>query len=358
MTLNQTNAEDATSLLPSSNDIEQARQRIRPYVSHTPLEYDAYLSEKYQADVFLKREDKQRIRSFKIRGALNRLLQLNEKERSEGVVCASAGNHSQGIALACSLLNLKGTIFMPEKTPSQKVSAVKKYGRDQVTIHLGGAHFDDAYEQALNHCNQYGGVLVHPFDDFDVISGQGTVAAEILEDATFPFDYLITPVGGGGLASGVSTYFKQHSANTCLVGVEPEHAAALHYSLQMGYNCALPTIDPFVDGAATRKVGELGFQICRTNLNRLLTIHEGHTCQTLIELYQELGIVAEPAGCLSIAALDKLANQIKGKRVVCVLSGGNNDMQRFAEINRRADQFRSAHNEQFQESDTKIREIG
>ncbi len=328
--------EASKMILPTLQDVEAAALRINSAIKHTPLQRNDYLSNKYQANILLKREDLQLVRSFKIRGALNKMLQLDMLERQRGIVCASAGNHSQGVAYACAHLKVQGTIFMPETTPLQKISQVKKYGQNAVQIFLTGRNFDEANQQANEYAVRKGALLIHPFDDFDVICGQGTTGLEILTDLPEPTDYLVTPVGGGGLASGLSTVFKARSPRTRLVGVEPQHAAALHASLLNGYNTRLETIDPFVDGAATMKIGELGFQILKHALDLSLRVHESHTCQTLIELYQEQALVAEPAGCLSIAALDKLQHDIHGKTVVCLLSGGNNDFQRFAEITRRA----------------------
>ncbi|OZG73599.1 threonine dehydratase [Hahella sp. CCB-MM4] len=323
-------------LLPVFNDIVSAADRVYPVVRKTPLQFNEYLSQKYQARVFLKREDLQIIRSFKIRGALNKMLQLDDIERTWGVVCASAGNHSQGVAYACNYLGVPGVIYMPENTPQQKIDQVRKYGKECVKVVLTGRNFDECCHEARTFEQRTGSVFVHPFDDFNVICGQGTVALEVLTESVQAIDFLVTPVGGGGLASGVSTVFKTLSPNTRVIGVEPLQAAALYASLQSGANTRLSEIDPFVDGAATQMIGSLGFSICRRYLNDVLRVSESSVCRALIEIYQEQGIVAEPAGCLSIAALDSLQDRIRGRTVVCILSGGNNDFGRFAEITARA----------------------
>ena len=332
-------SESETAPLPSLADVEQARRRIADVVVHTPLHRSEELSAKYQANVLLKREDQQRIRSFKLRGALNKISQLNTAQRAKGIVCASAGNHSQGVAYSCAHLQIPATIYMPLKTPAQKVTQVKKHGGEWIRVVLSGENFDESYQQALEFQQQSGAVFVHPFDDFDVICGQGTAALEILEDAQSPIDFLLAPVGGGGLISGLSTVFKAQSPATTIIGVEPQHAAALNVSLQLGANTRLDSIDPFIDGAATLKAGELGFVICQQKLDHIITVHEGEACQALIELYQQQAIVAELAGALSIAALEKIKDDIRGKTIVCMLSGGNNDFYRFAEIQQRAQAY-------------------
>ncbi len=325
--------------LPVLMDILNAAERIYPTVKKTPLQFNEYLSQKYQARIFLKREDLQVVRSFKIRGALNKMLQMDNAERNRGVVCASAGNHSQGVAYACSYMGVKGVIYMPENTPRQKIAQVRRYGKENVKVVLTGMNFDECCHEARLFESRTGSVFIHPFDDFDVICGQGTIGLEVLSESRRTIDVLVTPVGGAGLASGVSTVFRSLSPKTTLIGVEPGQAAALFASLQAGTNTKLGKIDPFVDGAATRMVGDLGFAICRKYLDDVIKIAESNVCRALIETYQELGIVAEPAGCLSIAALEQLQDRIRGRTVVCVLSGGNNDFGRFAEITSRASQF-------------------
>lgn len=325
-----------TALLPEIQDIEAAAARMEGIIRHTPLQKSEYLSRKYNAEILLKREDRQPVRSFKIRGAYNRIAQLSPAEREPGIVCASAGNHAQGVAFSCNALGIRGTLFMPANTPALKVNKVREFGGDQVKVVLTGYTFDDACAAARAFEKENGATFIHPFDDFDVIAGQGTLALEVLEDTTGPIDVLFAPVGGGGLASGVGTVFSEQSPKTWLVGVEPTNAAALKHSLSTGYNNTLAQIDPFIDGAATQRIGELGYAICSQTLHEVVTVDDKATCQTLIDLYQEEAIVAELAGCLSIAALEQFKEQIVGKRVVCILSGGNNDFTRSGEIIQKA----------------------
>lgn len=325
-----------TDLLPEVQDIEAAAARMEGIIRHTPLQKSEFLSRKYKAEILLKREDQQPVRSFKIRGAYNRIAQLSDLERACGIVCASAGNHAQGVAYSCHALGIRGTVFMPANTPALKVNKVREFGGDQIEVVLTGHTFDDACAAAKEFERTEGATFIHPFDDFDVIAGQGTLALETLEDAPGGIDYLFAPVGGGGLASGVGTVFHHRSPDTYLVGVEPKDAAALKHSFAAGYNLTLTRIDPFIDGAATKRIGELGYTICRQALHEVVSVDDKATCSTLIDLYQEEAIVAELAGCLSIAALEQYKDEIAGKRVVCILSGGNNDFTRAGQIMQKA----------------------
>lgn len=322
--------------LPTGADIIAAAERMRGVVRHTPLQHCARLSQAFKADILLKREDLQPVRSFKLRGAYNRMLQLDPAARARGVVCASAGNHAQGVAFACQALGVRGTLFMPASTPALKVNKVRQFGGAQVRVVLTGHTFDDACAAAREFEQQQGACFIHPFDDFDVICGQGTLGLELLQDHPQGIDYLFVPVGGGGLASGLGTLFSERSPATRVIGVEPARAAALRHSLAVGANRTLDWIDPFVDGAATRRIGELSFDICRRTLDRVLAVDDADTCRTLIELYQEEALVVELSGCLAIAALAQCRDEIAGKTVVCILSGGNNDFHRLADIARRA----------------------
>ena len=322
--------------LPGVAGIEAAAARLASVAIHTPLQLNRELSEKYQAQVFLKREDQQVVRSFKIRGAYNKIFGLSEAERRRGVVCASAGNHSQGVAYACAELEIPGKIFMPAPTPAQKVKRTRGYGRGFIEVVLIGDTFDEAYAAALAWQQTSGAVMVHPFDDPEVMEGQGTVAREILRDAPEPIDYLLVPVGGGGLASGVATWFREYSPQTVLVGVEPSGAASMGAAFDAGENVGLQSIDNFVDGAAVKRSGDIGYRVCREKLDRLVSVPEGLACATLLQLYSRDGIVAEPAGALTVAALELLAENLAGKRVVCIVSGGNNDIDRMGEIRERA----------------------
>ena len=321
---------------PSAADILTAAATLEDVVEKTPLTLNRSLSDKYGAKVFLKREDLQVVRSYKIRGAFNKITGLNDNEKANGVVCASAGNHGQGVAYACNKLAIHCTVFMPTPTPKQKLNQVKNYGGDYVDTVLVGDTFDDAFSEAEKFCKRSDATFIHPFNDFNVIAGQGTVGVEILDSIAEPIDYLIVPIGGGGLASGVSSYFKEHSPNTKIIGVEPEGAAAMKASIDAGKLVTLDHIDKFVDGAAVKAVGELTYNICNENLNNFITVPEGKICTTILKMYNEEAIIAEPAGVLSISALDFLQDEIQGKNVVCVLSGGNNDIVRTEEIKERS----------------------
>ncbi|HLV14310.1 MAG TPA: threonine ammonia-lyase IlvA [Xanthomarina sp.] len=316
--------------------IYEARERIKNVAVHTPLMKNENLSEEFSAQVFLKREDLQPVRSYKLRGAYNKIVSLSEEEKSNGVVCASAGNHAQGVAYACRKLNIKATIFMPVTTPPQKTKQVKLFGKDKVDLVLKGDTFDEAYEEANRFCNQVEAVFIHPFDDDKVMAGQGTIGLELLEDKPAPIDYLFVPIGGGGLAAGLSTVFKQLSPNTKIIGVEPAGAASMKNSIKLGINTTLDTLDKFVDGAAVKRVGEKTFEICKDLLDDIVLVPEGKICTSILRLYNEEAIVVEPAGALTIAALDLYKDKIKGKQVVCIVSGSNNDITRTEEIKERS----------------------
>jgi threonine dehydratase len=264
------------------------------------------------------------------------MVSLSASEIENGIVCASAGNHSQGVALSCKLLKVKGTIYMPAPTPKQKIEQVKMFGQGYIDIVLRGDTFDDANHLAMLECERLNRTFIHPFDDEKVIEGQATVGLEILDQSDQPIDYVFVPVGGGGLASGLSTIFKQLSPQTRIVGVEPEGAPSMTTAFQKGKVTKLKHIERFVDGAAVRSVGEKAFSICREHLYDMITVPEGKICQTILELYNKDAIVVEPAGALSISALDHFAEVIKGKTVVCVVSGSNNDILRTPEIKERA----------------------
>lgn len=321
---------------PSLENIKAASKNLKGVSSKTPLSQNSNLSKKYNATILFKREDLQVVRSYKIRGAYNKMSSLNSDEKQQGIVCASAGNHAQGVALSCKLLQIKGTIFMPSPTPNQKIEQVKMFGEDFINIIIGGDTFDDAYNAAKLECDLKNKTFIHPFNDEKVIEGQATVGLEILKQADKKIDYVFVPIGGGGLSSGLSSIFKILSPETKIIGVEPEGAASMLTSIQNKKNTTLETIDPFVDGAAVKKVGDLNFAICQQNLHKVITVPEGKICQTILDLYNKDAIVVEPAGALSIAALDFFADEIKGKNVVCVVSGSNNDITRTEEIKERA----------------------
>ena len=316
--------------------VERAQQRLAGIVTATPLQSSPRLSRKYGATILIKREDMQAVRSFKIRGAFNKIASLSPEDRKRPVVCASAGNHAQGVAFACAHLGIGGTIFMPRVTPTQKIDRVAQFGGELVQIQLVGESYDDAYGAAQEHCAQQGGIFVHPFDDPETIAGQGTVGKEIHDATQGKVQVVIVPVGGGGLASGVAGYLKERNPSVSVIGAEPAGSPSMHESLKQNHVVTLTELHTFVDGAAVRRVGDLTFELCKRYLDSVVVIPEGKICTTMIELYQNEGIICEPAGALSISALDDVAGEIAGKTVVCVLSGGNNDILRYPEIMERS----------------------
>lgn len=317
-------------------DIIRANQMIKDVVTHTPLQKDEVLSERYDCTVYLKREDQQVVRSFKIRGAYYQISSLTREEQEVGVVCASAGNHAQGVAYSCRALKIKGVIFMPSTTPKQKVAQVKFFGRDYVDVRLNGDTFDDSYADAMKFCNEHQMTFIHPFNQDKIIAGQGTVGLEILNDIEETPDYVFSSIGGGGLISGVATYMKSISPSTKMIGCEPSGAASMTESIREGTVVELEKIDKFVDGAAVKRVGDKTLEICKQLIDDIVLVPEGKICTTILKLYNENALVAEPAGAMPIAALDLYADQIKGKVVVCIVSGGNNDIGRMEEIRERS----------------------
>lgn len=317
-------------------DIEEASEALKGIATHTPLHKNMQLSERYKCNVYLKREDLQVVRSYKIRGAYNKIRSLSAEDMEKGVVCASAGNHAQGVAFSCNMLKIFGKIFMPNTTPKQKVNQVRMFGKFHVEVVLTGDTFDDAYLEAINYSKANSKAFIHPFDDKKVIEGQGTVGVEILEDINEKIDFIFVPIGGGGLAAGIGSYFKERSSHTKMVGVEPLGAPSMKTALEKKEVVTLSKIDKFVDGASVKKVGELNFKICSETLHDVILVPEGKVCSTIIQLYNQEAIVVEPAGALSIAALDSYEDQIKGKTIVCVVSGSNNDLGRMEEIKERS----------------------
>ena len=317
-------------------EIAQAKNQLNGVVQVTPLTENLNLSEEFEAKILFKREDLQVVRSYKIRGAYNKMSSLSDAEKSQGIVCASAGNHAQGVAYSCNLLQINGIIYMPKTTPKQKIKQVQLFGKSYVEIVLTGNTFDDAYAKGIKNANENHKVFIHPFDDVKVIAGQGTVGLEILEASKEPIDYVFVPIGGGGLAAGLSTVFAELSPKTKIIGVEPSGAPAMKTSIANGENTYLETIDKFVDGAAVKQVGHLNFEICKEHLDDIILVPEGKVCTTILRLYNEEAMVVEPAGVLSIAALDFYKEEIKGKNVVCIVSGSNNDIERTEEIKERS----------------------
>ena len=309
-----------------------AHHFLKDVVVHTPLQKNDYLSEKYGATIYFKREDLQHVRSFKLRGAYYKIKKIEPDAREKGVVCASAGNHAQGVAYACAHLKIQAKIFMPKTTPKQKIGQVRMFGREYVEIILAGDTFDDSAVSALAYCEEHDMIFIHPFDDLDVMAGQGSVAVEIMNDIEEPIDFIFGSIGGGGLMSGVSTYVKNLSPNTQVIGVEPAGAASMKAAMKQGSPVTLESIDKFVDGAAVQCVGQETFNVCSNYLDDVITVPEGKVCTTILDLYNKHAIIAEPAGALPVAALDYYADKIRGKSVVIIISGGNNDIGRMQEI--------------------------
>lgn len=313
-----------------------AAQILSSVISPSPLIYNPRLSQKYRARIWLKREDTLPVRSFKIRGAFYKMATMNSDQMSKGIVCASAGNHAQGVAFSCARLQVKGTIFMPSTTPQQKISRVRHFGGDWITVVLTGDTFDDAQVQAIQYAAERELPFIPPFDDVEVITGQSTAALEILDEIDEALDYIVAPIGGGGLMAGIVSVFNKLSPHTHIIGVEAKGAPAMYESLAHGFPVQLTDIDPFADGIAVRKIGGLTFDLCKDHLQQVVLVPEGHICSTLLELYSEEALVTEPAGAIGIAGLEYIKEEIRGKNVVVVVSGGNNDIARTEDVRERA----------------------
>ncbi|MEC0232775.1 threonine ammonia-lyase IlvA [Paenibacillus kribbensis] len=326
----------ATASTVSMEDIVRAHHMLREVIVRTPLQRDAVLSAKYNCNVYLKREDLQVVRSFKIRGAYNMIRSLTPEQMEKGIVCASAGNHAQGVAFSCNALGIHGKIFMPSTTPNQKVKQVRRFGGNSVEVILTGDTFDDAYDEAMKVCSEQEMTFIHPFDQPKIIAGNGTIAMEVMESLDTPADYVFVTIGGGGLAAGVGTYVKTVNPSTKVIGVEPLGAASMTEAMRLQKVVTLDQIDKFVDGAAVKRVGQLTYDICKNTLDDIVKVPEGKACTAILELYNENAIVVEPAGSLPVAALDLYREQIQGKTVVCIVSGGNNDIDRMQEIKERS----------------------
>ena len=323
-------------------DFPAAQERLKKVVHHTPLQLNHALSKKYNCRVYLKREDLQIVRSYKLRGAYNMMVSLSTEQLEKGVVCASAGNHAQGFAYSCRKLGVKGVVFMPTITPRQKINQTKMFGEDHIEIVLIGDTFDDCSLAAQQYTREKGMTFIPPFEDLRIIEGQSTVAMEILQDLPpeeSGIDYVFVPVGGGGLASGTGACFKTYSPKTQVIGLEPEGAPSMLAAFKAGHPVTVDNIDRFVDGAAVKRVGDLTFRICHEVLAGMTTVPEGRVCSTILQLYNENAIVVEPAGALSIAGLDDFVGLIEGKTVVCIVSGSNNDIDRMQEIKERSLQY-------------------
>ena len=326
----------AEKYFPALNDVMSAEHTLGEILTATPLMHNRNLSDKFGAEIMLKREDLQMVRSYKIRGAYNKIRSLTKEQTERGICCASAGNHAQGVALSCNKLQIEGKIFMPVTTPKQKINQVKMFGGEFVEVVLVGDTFDQANQAAIDTCEAEGKTFIPPFNDAKIIEGQGTVGLEILQQSRVAIDYIFVPIGGGGLASGLGSVCKLMSPNTKIIGVEPAGAAGMKKSFEQGEVVELAEIDKFVDGAAVQKVGDITFEICRKVLDDIVVVPEGKVCSTILNLYNFDAIVVEPAGALSISALDNYRDKIKGKNVVCIVSGSNNDIVRMEDIKERS----------------------
>ncbi|HFI0041009.1 TPA: threonine ammonia-lyase IlvA [Streptococcus suis] len=323
----------------TAKNVEQAYEVLKRVVVRTPLDYSRYLSEKYGATIYIKRENEQRVRSFKIRGAYYAISQLSDEEKSLGVVCASAGNHAQGVAYTCQEMQIPATIFMPITTPQQKIGQVKFFGGDFVDIRLVGDTFDESAQAAQEYTKETGKNFIDPFDDANVQAGQGTVAYEILEEAeeqSISFDQILVPVGGGGLIAGVSAFLKEHAPEIKIIGVEANGARSMKAAFDKGRPIKLASIDKFADGIAVQKVGASTYEVARKHVDKLIGVDEGWISGTILDLYSKLGIVAEPAGAATVAALEVIKDKIQGQTICCIISGGNNDINRMPEMEERA----------------------
>ena len=328
--------DDLKKYFPALGDVMAAEHTLGEILSPTPLIHNRTLSERYEAEVMLKREDLQVVRSYKIRGAYNKIRSLTPEQTERGIVCASAGNHAQGVAFSCNKLGIKGKIFMPVTTPKQKINQVKMFGGEAIEVVLAGDTFDQANTAAIKACEVEGKTFIPPFNDEKIIEGQGTVGLEALQQSRAAIDYIFVPIGGGGLASGIGSVMKHMSPQTKVIGVEPAGAAGMKLSFERGEVTTLDHIEKFVDGAAVQRVGDLTFDVCREVLDDIIVVPEGKVCTTILELYNFDAIVVEPAGALSISALDYYRDEIKGKNVVCVVSGSNNDIVRMEDIKERS----------------------
>ena len=308
-----------------------AVNNISKYIQKTPIIRNKRLSNKYNCNVFLKREDLHEVRSFKIRGALNKILTELKNKKYDKIVCASAGNHAQGVAYSGKLLDIKTHIFVPEITPVQKSDRILHFGGSNCKLYKFGLNFDECLKEASNYSNNNGGLFVHPFNDPYVIYGQSTIGYEICDDIN-P-DIICCSIGGGGLISGLYLHRKESNKKYEIYGSEPDGASSMLESLKNNKLITLDNIDTFVDGASVKTVGNLTYDICKKYQSTIYPISNGRVCNEMISLYQEDGIIAEPAGALSICTLDHIDKKIlENKNIVCVLSGGNNDMLRYPEI--------------------------
>ncbi|AVZ39181.1 MULTISPECIES: threonine ammonia-lyase IlvA [unclassified Dietzia] len=325
--------DSAATQVVTPDDIDTAARRIGDVILASELHQSERLSEQTGATILLKREDQQAVRSYKIRGAYNLMSQLTGDERSAGVVTASAGNHAQGVAFACRSLGINGRIYVPTNTPKQKRDRILAHGRNWVELVVTGVNFDAAQAAARADAERTGATMVPPFDHPDTMAGQGTIAAEILAQLDSVPDAVVVPVGGGGLVGGLATYLAEYAPDCKVIAVEPAGAPSLTRALEAGEPVTLDTVDTFVDGASVARLGDFPFGVISSMTERIqvLTVDEGAVCTAMLELYQNEGIIAEPAGALAVTALDQLDIE-EGATVVCIISGGNNDVSRYSEI--------------------------
>ena len=320
------------SMAVTGDDVRAAAERLREIAVQSPLIRSDRLSELVGAEVWLKREDLQPVRSYKLRGAYNFISSLSEEERAQGVICASAGNHGQGVAYTCRRLGVTGRVVLPRTTPRQKVEQIRALGGPSTEIVVEGHTYDDAQDAAMKLAAETGAVMVPPFDHPRVIAGQGTVALEIVEQLGHPPDVLFVPAGGGGLLAGTSVVASTLDPRPRVIGVEPAGAQSMRAALDAGGPVTLTAIDSFVDGAAVRRVGTYTYALVRALVGDLVAVPEGAVCTTMLELYQRDGIIAEPAGALAVCALTASTEVPAGATVVCIVSGGNNDVSRYGEV--------------------------
>ena len=322
----------------TADDVDAAARQLAGITDVSPLQRSGRLSALTGWQVHLKREDLQPVRSYKLRGAFNLMAQLSEEERAAGVVCASAGNHAQGVALASQKLGIRARIYLPRTTPRQKRDRIRVHGGDRVELILTGDTYDDAAAAAADDARTTGAALIPPFDDLRTMAGQGTIGAEILAGLPQPPDVIVVPVGGGGLISGLVSYLRERAPSVRVIGAEPAGAASMTAALNAGEPVTLPELDPFVDGAAVRRVGRAPFAVLSRGPFTMLTVDEGAICTEMLALYQHEGIIAEPAGALATAALPQARELPELKAlpddavVVALISGGNNDVSRYGEV--------------------------
>ena len=317
--------------------IDAATISLKGVSTLTPLQRIDRLSQATGAEVWVKREDLQPVRSYKLRGAYTLMSQLSQAEREAGVVCASAGNHGQGVAWSCAKLGINARIFIPSTTPRQKRDRMIALGQGHIELVIGGDTYDEASARAKQAVEQDGATLVPAFDDLRTAAGQGTLAAEIVEQLGKAPDVVLVPVGGGGLLAGLGAWFRTHHPATRLVGVEPAGAPCMIEALAAGEPVALSPIDTFIDGAAVSRAGDLTLPLVQQIAPDMIAVPEGQVCTEMLAMYQVEGIIAEPAGALANAALstdsvDTAITVEPGQSVVSIVSGGNNDVSRYAEI--------------------------